>query len=141
LFAALFSVVTSFAAQAQTILVDADKVSCPTATFSAIQPAIDSASPGETVRVCKGVYHEQLIISKSISVLGDPSAELIPTAMTADATGATVADQIAAAIVVKKSDGCDCRWVLHRRIQQRNPGVCAAADRHPGKGCFGDHPE
>jgi nitrous oxidase accessory protein NosD len=101
--AALFSLVTSLAAQAQTILVDADKVNCPTATFSAIQPAIDSASPGETVRVCKGVYHEQLILSKSISVLGDPGAELIPTAMTANATGATVADQIAAAIVVKNT--------------------------------------
>ena len=72
--AALFSVVTSFAAHAQTILVDDNKANCPTATFSAIQPAIDSASPGETVRVCKGVYHEQLIISKSISVLGDPGA-------------------------------------------------------------------
>jgi nitrous oxidase accessory protein NosD len=101
--AALFSLVTSFAAQAQTILVDAGKVNCPTATFSAIQPAIDSASPGETVRVCKGVYHEQLIISKSITVTGDPGAELIPTAMTANATGATVADQIAAAIVVKNT--------------------------------------
>jgi len=102
-FAALFSLVTSFAAQAQTILVDNNKANCPTATFSEIQPAIDSASPGETIRVCAGVYQEQLTIAKSITLAGDNGAVLMPTAMTANATSASTSDQIAAAIVVKNT--------------------------------------
>src|ERR1700678_2352992 len=80
------------------ILVDDDKVQCPTATFSTIQAAIDAASPGEHIRVCAGTYHEQLTIDKSITVAADNGVVLSPTGITANATGLTQSDQIAAAV-------------------------------------------
>jgi putative cell wall-binding protein len=36
------------------ILVDDDKVQCPTAAFTTIQSAVNAASPGDTIRVCAG---------------------------------------------------------------------------------------
>jgi hypothetical protein len=85
------------------ILVDDDKVQCPTATFSTIQAAIDAASPGEHIRVCAGTYHEQLTIDKSITVAADNGVVLSPTGITANATGLTQSDQIAAAVLVKNA--------------------------------------
>jgi parallel beta-helix repeat protein len=55
---------TSFVkAESQVIHVPAD--------YPAIQDAIDSAYPGTTILVAKGIYVEHLIISKSISVIGE----------------------------------------------------------------------
>jgi hypothetical protein len=71
------------------ILVDDDKVECPTAAFTKIQAAIDAASPRETIRVCRGRYHEQLTIDKSITLAADNEVILSPTGMTANATGLT----------------------------------------------------
>ena len=107
--AALFSILSASALHAQSgpatspILVDDDNVQCPTATFSKIQPAIDAASPGETIRVCGGRYHEQLTIDKSITLAADNEVILSPTGMTANATGLTQSDQIAAGILVKNA--------------------------------------
>jgi nitrous oxidase accessory protein NosD len=85
------------------ILVDGDKVQCPTATFTEIQPAIDAASPGDTILVCRGRYHEQLTIDKSITLEANNEVILTPTGMTANATGLTQSDQIAAAVLVKNA--------------------------------------
>lgn len=107
--AALLSLLCSVPAHAQAgsatspLLVDDDKAQCPTATFSTIQSAIDAASPGETIRVCRGVYREQLTISKSITLTADNGVFLAPAGMTANATGLTQSDQIAAAVVVKNA--------------------------------------
>lgn len=110
--AALLSILSVSAVHAQEmrngpatspILVDDDKVQCPTATFSTIQAAIDSASPGEHIRVCAGTYHEQLTIDKSITVAADNGVVLSPTGITANATGLTQSDQIAAAVLVKNA--------------------------------------
>jgi len=42
----------------QTLLVDDDKVQCPTAGFTTIQAAVDAAPAGATIRVCAGTYTE-----------------------------------------------------------------------------------
>ena len=101
----LLSVLTVLAAPAvhAQLLVDDDKVQCPTATFSNIQAAIDAASPGESIRVCAGTYHEQLRIDKAITLATDNGVALSPVGMTANATGSTQSDLIAAAIVVKNT--------------------------------------
>lgn len=48
--------------RAATLLVDDDKVQCPSAGFTTIQSAIDNASGGDTIEVCAGNYVEQLTI-------------------------------------------------------------------------------
>jgi nitrous oxidase accessory protein NosD len=84
------------------LLVDDDKVQCPTATFASIQDAINAAKPGNLIRVCAGSYHEQLSIDKSLSIEGDNGAILSPDNMTVNATGSSGAP-IAAAILVKEA--------------------------------------
>ena len=84
------------------LLVDDDKVQCPTATFTSIQDAINAGNPGATIRVCPGVYAEQLSISKSLSIQGDSGAVLLPGTLTVNATGSS-GGAIAAAILVRNA--------------------------------------
>jgi hypothetical protein len=44
--------------------------SCSSARFSTIQPAVDSAPVGGTIVVCGGTYHEQVVIFKPLSLIG-----------------------------------------------------------------------
>jgi hypothetical protein len=44
--------------------------SCRSARFRTIQSAVNAARPGSTVVVCKGTYHEQVVISKPLSLWG-----------------------------------------------------------------------
>lgn len=46
----------SFGAHAATLVVDDDRVQCPSAKYTALQPAIDAARPGDTVKACAGTY-------------------------------------------------------------------------------------
>ena len=39
--------------------------------YTKIQYAIDSASDGDTIYISNGTYHENLIINKSISIIGE----------------------------------------------------------------------
>src|SRR5882762_9399523 len=79
------------------LLVDDDKVQCPTAGFMSIQKAIEAATPGNLIRVCPGTYREQLSIDKSLSIEGDNGAIVLPSDMTVNAVGST-GTPIAAAI-------------------------------------------
>jgi hypothetical protein len=44
--------------------------SCRSAAFGTIQSAVNAAPTGSTVIVCKGTYHEQVVISKPLSLVG-----------------------------------------------------------------------
>ena len=44
--------------------------SCGSAAFRTIQSAVNAAPAGGTVIVCKGTYHEQVVISKPLSLVG-----------------------------------------------------------------------
>ena len=44
--------------------------SCRSASFRTIQSAVNAARPGSTVVVCRGTYHEQVAVSKPLSLVG-----------------------------------------------------------------------
>lgn len=68
----LLMAVAPAATYAQTTLyVDDDLSECPAAAYTAIQDAIDAASPGDTVHVCAGTYEEQLDIELDLALEGD----------------------------------------------------------------------
>lgn len=44
--------------------------SCRSARFRTIQSAVNAAQPGSTVVVCPGTYHEQVVVAKPLSLVG-----------------------------------------------------------------------
>lgn len=60
--------------------------SCRSATFLTIQAAVNAASPGGTVVVCPGTYHEQVVLTKPVSLEGQRA--------TIDEAGVTPAFQL-----------------------------------------------
>jgi len=46
-------------------------------TYSKIQYAIENATPGDTIRVFKGTYYENVVIDKSISLIGNGTTNTI----------------------------------------------------------------
>ncbi len=82
------------------LVVDDDKVECPHAGFAHIQDAIDAASPGDHIRICKGTYVEQLTIRKALDINADSGAVLMPSAMKQNTTSLFSGAPIATAILV-----------------------------------------
>jgi hypothetical protein len=82
------------------LVVDDDKVECPNAGFTHIQDAINAASPGDHIRICKGTYVEQLTIRKALDIDADSGAVLMPNAMQKNTTSLFDAAPIATAILV-----------------------------------------
>ncbi len=66
------------ASAAQQLVVDDDKLQCPSAGFTSIAAAVAAAQPGDTVSVCDGVYYEgasgpgatSLTIDKALTLRG-----------------------------------------------------------------------
>jgi len=57
-------------AGAATLIVDDDKVQCPNAAFISISVAAAAANPGDIIRVCPGLYLEDVQITKQLTFLG-----------------------------------------------------------------------
>ena len=87
------------------LVVDDDKVECPNAGFTHIQDAVDAASPGDEIRICKGIYVEQVAIRKPLKIDADNGAILIPSAMQANTTSLFDAAPIATALLVADTTG------------------------------------
>lgn len=66
---ALAFVVAVPTASAKTLYVDDDRAQCRGAPFTAIQPAVDAAASGDTIRVCNGTYAEQVVLPQAKSSL------------------------------------------------------------------------
>jgi parallel beta-helix repeat protein len=96
---------TAAPAQAVIILVDDDEVQCPSALFNTIQAAINAANPSDIVRVCPGVYNEQIVIDNTkaspLTVRGDSGAIIRPSPMSANTTSLTSGAPMAAVVLIK----------------------------------------
>src|SRR5216684_2172137 len=84
----------------QQLVVDDDKVQCPNAGFTKIQDAVDAATPGAVIRVCKGNYAEQVAIHKPLTIAADSGAVLMPGTMQQNTTSLLDGTPLAAAILV-----------------------------------------
>jgi len=91
----------------KTFLVDDDKVQCPTATFTSIQAAVNAAPNGATIRVCAGLYKEQVTITKPLTINGDNGAIVMPSAVVTNSTSLATGNPIAAVILVSNSSDAD----------------------------------
>jgi parallel beta-helix repeat protein len=86
------------------IVVSADGSNCPEAQFSRIQDAIDAAAPKDSIHVCRGVYEEQLRITKSLEIEANYDAILVPKQMQSNASSLTTGDRIAAVIYASSAE-------------------------------------
>jgi nitrous oxidase accessory protein NosD len=82
------------------LVVDDDKVECPNAGFTHIQDAINVASAGDHIRICKGTYVEQLTIRKALDIDADSGAVLMPSIMKQNTISLFDGAAIATAILV-----------------------------------------
>jgi len=112
--------------KAPNILVDDDKVQCPTAAFTTIQAAVNAAKSGDVIRVCAGTYREQVVIDKSLSVEADNGVIVIPSDVVANATGPSSGDTIAAIIVVENAENVELEGLI---VDGNNNGLTACGPR------------
>jgi len=87
------------------LVVDDDKAECLNAGFTHIQDAIDAAAPGDEIRICKGIYVEQVAIRKPLKIDADNGAILMPSTMQANTTSLFDATPIATALLVAETTG------------------------------------
>jgi parallel beta-helix repeat protein len=112
------------AAKAAQLVVDDDKVECPNAGFTHIQDAINAASAGDTIRICKGIYAEQLTIQKSLTLDADSGAALMPGAMQQNTVSLFDSAPIAAAILVQNASNVTVRGLI---VDGANNGITGCA--------------
>jgi Periplasmic copper-binding protein (NosD) len=111
-------------AKAAQLVVDDDKVECPKARFTHIQDAINAASPGDRIRVCKGTYVEQLTINKALSIDAGSGAVLMPSAMKQNTTSLFDAAPIATAVLVENATNVSLRGLT---VDGANNGIAECA--------------
>jgi hypothetical protein len=52
------------------LVVDDNHTQCPTAPFTTISSAVATASPGDTIQVCAGIYPETVMVDKQLTFSG-----------------------------------------------------------------------
>jgi nitrous oxidase accessory protein NosD len=114
----------ALAAHGTRLVVDDDKVECPNAGFTHIQDAVNAASPGDEIRVCEGIYVEQVKISKPLDIDADNGAILMPSAMHANAASLFDAAPIATALLVTDAQSVSISGLT---VDGANNGIAACA--------------
>ena len=68
----VFAAAEGAATARPTLVVDDDGLQCAQPDFSTIQAAVDAAETGTLIRVCPGLYAEQVSVAKSLTIRGEP---------------------------------------------------------------------
>src|SRR5713101_941016 len=110
----------------QQLVVDDDKVQCPNAAFSKIQDAVDAATPGAVIRVCKGNYAEQVAIHKALTIAADSGAVLMPGTMQQNTTSLFDGTPLATAILVADTTDVTIEGLI---VDGANNGVAQCSPR------------
>jgi len=105
-------------------VVGTNPAECPGAQFSTIQAAVNAAQPGTIIRICPGTYPEQVSIMKPLSLRGDNGVVIQPTNVTANSTGTSSGQPIAAIILVQNATDVDIRDVI---VDGTNSGITQCA--------------
>src|SRR5260370_9794193 len=108
----------------QQLVVDDDKVHCPNAGFTKIQDAVDAATPGAVIRVCKGNYGEQVAIHKPLTIAADSGAVLMPGTMQQNTTSLLDGTPLAAAIVLPGTTAVNIQGLI---VDRANNGATQCA--------------
>ena len=90
------------------------------AQFPTIQAALDAASAGDTVRVARGVFTEQLVVARDVTIVGAAAGLTIVRAPSTLATGATDERSI-----VEIAEGVSATLT---RLSIRGPGAGTCED-------------
>ena len=106
------------------LIVDDDKVECPNAGFTHIQDAVNAASAGDEIHICKGTYAEQVTIHKPLDIDADNGAILMPSSMHANTTSLFDAAPIATALLVADTTGVSISGLT---VDGANNGISACA--------------
>jgi parallel beta-helix repeat protein len=94
------------------LLVDDDRVQCPTAQFTAIQDAINNARPGDVIHVCPGTYAEQIVISKRLHIEADNGAIIMPSGTSPNAIDVFSGDPLAAVVLVQNAENVSIEGLI-----------------------------
>src|SRR5467141_1409550 len=108
------------------LVVDDDKAQCPNAAFSRIQDAVDAATPGAVIRVCKGNYAEQVAIRKPLTIAADSGAVVMPSAMRQNTTSLVDGSPLATAILVADTTDVSVEGLI---VDGANNGVPQCSPR------------
>ena len=102
------------------IVVGTKSAACPDAQFSTIQAAVDAASSGTVIRICPGIYPEQVSITKPLSLHGESGVVIEPSTVAQNATGTASGQPLAAIILVADTTDVDIRDVI---VDGANNGI------------------
>jgi parallel beta-helix repeat protein len=94
------------------LLVDDDRVQCPTAQYTTIQSAVNNARPGDVIHVCPGTYAEQVVISKRLHIEADNGAIVMPDGMSPNAIDVSSGDPLAVVILVQNTQDVNIEGLI-----------------------------
>src|ERR1700730_15171123 len=106
------------------LVVDDDRVECHNAGYTTIQSAVDAARPGDVIRVCPGIYREQVVITKPLHIEGDNGAIVLPNGISQNTISVATGDGLAAAILVRNTKGVTLEGLI---IDGSNNNVMACS--------------
>src|SRR5260221_5156156 len=94
------------AAGSRTLVVDDDMQQCPNAGYTSINAAITSAAPGDKIRVCPGLYHENIVVDKAgLSLQGSTNGSTTEPCLRGDDAANPSQDSVVNGAVTLKANG------------------------------------